>query len=154
MPNTYSQMYVQLVFAVKYRQSLISSEHRVEIEKYITGMITNKGQKLLAIYAMPDHIHILINYKPDINLSELVKVIKTESTKFINENNLSEKKFKWQEGFGAFTYSIRKFGRVIDYIMNQEEHHKKRSFREEYLITLMDFNVEYKDQYLFNWLDD
>jgi putative transposase len=154
MPNTYSQMYVQLVFAVKYRQSLISSEHRVEIEKYITGMITNKGQKLLAIYAMPDHIHILINYKPDINLSELVKVIKVESTKFINENKLSHKKFKWQEGFGAFTYSIREFGRVIDYIMNQEEHHKKRSFREEYLITLMDFNVEYKDQYLFNWLDD
>ena len=107
MANTYSQMYVQLVFAVKYRQSLISSEHRVEIEKYITGMITNKGQKLLAIYAMPDHIHILINYKPDINLSELVKVIKTESTKFINENNLSHKKFKWQEGFGAFTFHKR-----------------------------------------------
>ncbi len=151
MPNTYSQLYVQIVFAVKFRHKSITEEHRDELEKYITGIITNKKQKVLAIYMMPDHLHILINYKPDISLSELVKEIKRSSSLFVNEKKWFSNKFQWQEGFGAFSYSIKDIDNVIKYIMNQKEHHKQESFKKEYLDLLISYEIEYNPQYLFEW---
>lgn len=152
MPNTYSQMYVQVVIVVKFRQSLIQKSWKDELFKYITGIVTNKGQKLLCINGVEDHVHILLNIKPNIALSDLIKDIKTNSTNWINERKLCNHKFQWQEGFGAFTYSISQLDNVIKYIDNQEEHHKKQSFKEEYISFLKNFEIEYKDEYLFDFL--
>lgn len=116
MPNTYSQLYVQIVFAVKYRQNLISKNNREELHKYITDIVQNREQKMLAIFCMPDHIHIFVNIKPSISISDLVRDIKTNSTKFINDNNWVKGKFCWQEGFGAFSYSKSHIGNVVNYI--------------------------------------
>lgn len=153
MPNTYSQIYIQIVFAVKGRENLIAKEHREELHKYITGIVTNRGQKLLALFAMPDHVHILIGLKPSISISDLVRDIKAGSSKFINESNWLKCKFNWQEGFGAFSYSKSNFNHVVKYILNQEEHHKKRTFKEEYLDFLEKFEIEYDTKYVFDWID-
>lgn len=153
MPNTYSQLYVQIVFAVKYRQNLISKNNREELHKYITGIVQNKEQKMLAIFCMPDHIHIFVNIKPAISISDLVRDIKANSTKFINDSNWVKGKFSWQEGFGAFSYSKSHIDNVVNYILNQEEHHKTKSFKEEYLDFLKKFEVEYNDKYLFEWIE-
>jgi len=149
MPNTYSQLYVQIVFAVKGRQNLISKNNCEELHKYITGIIQNREQKLLAIYCMPDHIHIFVNIKPSISISDLVRDIKANSTKFINENNWIKGKFSWQEGFGAFSYSKSHVPNVIRYIQNQEIHHRKETFLDEYRRMLKVFEIEYDDQYIF-----
>lgn len=154
MPNTYTQIYIQLVFATKGRENKICSEFRDEIEKYITGIFTNKGQKVIAIYLNPDHIHIFFSYKNlKICIPDLVKVAKTESTNFINEKEMVHGKFSWQVGYGAFSYAKSQKGVVPKYILNQEEHHKKRSFREEYLDLLNKFEIEFKDEYLFEFYD-
>lgn len=153
MPNTYSQLYVQIVFAVKYRQNLISKNNREELHKYITGIVQNREQKMLAIFCMPDHIHIFVNIKPSISISDLVRDIKSNSTKFINENNWVKGKFSWQEGFGAFSYSKSHIGNVINYILNQEEHHKTKTFKTEYLDFLEKFEIEYNEKYLFEWIE-
>jgi REP element-mobilizing transposase RayT len=153
MPNTYSQIYVQIVFTVKGRKNLIMKERREELHKYITGIINNKGQKLMAIFAMQDHIHILVGIQPNITISDLVRDIKSNSTRFINENNWVEGKFNWQEGFGAFSYSKSSLDNVIKYIMNQEEHHKKITFKEEYINFLEKFEIEYNEKYLFEWIE-
>ena len=153
MANTYSQIIVQFVFAVKSRDNLISSKNREELEKYISGIIENKGQKMLAIYAMPDHIHILVGMKPNISISDLVRDIKSNSSRFINESKWLKGKFSWQEGFGAFSYSKSHLDNVVKYILNQEEHHKKKKFKDEYLEFLDKFEIEYKDEYLFDWID-
>jgi REP element-mobilizing transposase RayT len=141
------------VFAVKGRQSLIHESIRVELEKYITGIITNKNQKLLAIYCNPDHTHILVGLKPTISISDLVRDIKANSSKFINENKLVKSKFNWQDGFGAFSYSKSHLDNVIKYILNQAEHHKQKTFKEEYIDFLQKFEVEYDERYLFEWMD-
>lgn len=154
MPNTYSQLYVQLVFATKRREKIIHRNHKVEIEKYICGIINNQGCKPLAIFLMPDHIHILINYKPNKNISELVKEIKSNSSSFINSKKWLNCKFQWQEGYGAFSYSLNDLDRVINYINNQEEHHKINNFKTEYLILLKKHNIEYLNEYLFDWLEE
>ncbi len=151
MPNTYSQIYIQIVFAVKGRQNLISKSNREELQKYITGIVQNRGQKLLAIYSMPDHTHILVNLKPSIAIADLVRDIKTGSSHFINENNWIKGKFSWQEGYGAFSYSLNQVYNVINYILNQEEHHKKEAFKEEYIELLKTFEIEFKEEYLFEW---
>lgn len=152
MPNTYTQIYIQLVFATKGRENKIRSEFRDEIEKYITGIFTNKEQKIIAIYLNPDHIHIFFSYKNlKIGIPDLVKVVKTESTNFINEKKMVRGKFSWQEGYGAFSYAKSQKDAVTKYILNQEEHHKKRSFREEYLDLLNKFEIEFKDEYLFEF---
>ena len=152
MPNTYSQIYIQLVFATKGRENKIRCEVRDEIEKYITGIFTNKGQKIIAIYLNPDHIHIFFSYKNlKIAIPDLVKVVKTESTNFINEKKMVQGKFFWQEGYGAFSYAKSQKDVVTDYILNQEEHHKKRSFREEYLDVLNKFEIEFREEYLFEF---
>ena len=154
MANTYTQIYIQVVFAVMSRQNLIRKEHKEELHKYITGIVRNKGQKLIAINSMPDHVHILLGLKPDITLSNLVGDIKSHATKFINEKRWIRGKFSWQEGFGAFSYSHSQLDAVIKYIQNQEQHHRQRSFRDEYLELLKRFDVEHDDKYIFASLDD
>ncbi|MBE8727562.1 IS200/IS605 family transposase [Flavobacterium hungaricum] len=149
MANTYSQLYIQIVFAVKGRQNLISRNKKDEIYKYITGIITNQKQKLIAINGMPDHIHILVGIKPNISLSDLVRDIKSSSSKFINEQKWMNGKFEWQTGFGAFSYGHSQLNNVIKYIENQEEHHKTKTFSEEYTAFLKLFNIDFRNEYLF-----
>lgn len=149
MANTYTQIYLHIVFAVKGRNNLISKNWKDELYKYITGIVTNEGQKLIAINGMPDHIHILIGLKPDKSLSDLVRDIKANSSRFINDKNWISSKFEWQAGFGAFSYSHSQLSNVINYIQNQEEHHKKKTFKEEYIEFLTAFNVDYKNEYIF-----
>ena len=153
MPNTFSQIYIQVVFAVKGRESLILSSWEEELYKYITGIIQNKEQKMLAINGMPDHIHFFIGMKPNCNLSDLVREIKKSTNLFINEKKFSRFKFQWQEGYGAFSYSHSALDNVISYINNQKEHHKKITFKDEYKDFLKKFNVDYKDEYLFDWIE-
>ena len=149
MANTYSQLYVQIVFAVKGRQNLISKKWKDEIYKYITGIITNQKQKLIAINGMPDHIHILVGIKPNVSISDLVRDIKTSSSKFINEQKWINGKFEWQTGFGAFSYGHSQLTPVIKYIENQEEHHRTKTIKEEYIMFLKLFNIDFKNEYIF-----
>ena len=142
MANTYSQIYIQIVFAVKGRQNLIPKQNREELHKYITGIVQNRDQKMLSIFCMPDHTHLLIGLKPNVCISDLVRDIKAGSSKFINDRNWINGKFNWQEGFGAFSYSKSQLDHVIKYIINQEEHHKKHTFKEEYLEFLQKFEIE------------
>ena len=151
--STYSQIYIQVVFAVKGRESLIQPTWEEELYKYITGIVRNKGQKMLAINGMPDHIHFFIGMKPSCCLSDLVREVKKSSNAFIKEKGFTPHKFQWQEGFGAFSYSHSSLDNVIRYIMRQKEHHKKQAFKDEYKTFLKNFAVEHKDEYLFEWLD-
>jgi len=151
MANTYTQIYIHVIFAVKGRFNIIRNEWKEELHKYITGIIRTKGQKLIAINGMPDHIHIFLGIKPDISLSDIVRDIKANSTNFINKKRLTLGKFYWQEGFGAFSCSHSHLDKVINYIMNQEKHHKKKSFKEEYLDFLKNYNVDYNEKYLFKF---
>ncbi|MBD2754457.1 IS200/IS605 family transposase [Spirosoma validum] len=153
MPNTYSQIYIQLVFAVKGRENLIKEEFRDELEKYICGIVNGKSQKVLALYCMPDHTHLLLSVKPNISLSDLVRDIKANSSAWINDRKLLKNKFNWQEGFGAFSYSKSHLDNVINYILSQPVHHQKRSFKDEYLAFLEKFEVEYDERYLFEWIN-
>ena len=154
MANTYTQIYIQVVFAVEGRQILIHSEWKEELHKYITGIVTARGQKLLAIHCMPDHAHLLIGQKPNIALSDLVGNIKTGSTNFINRKRWIAGRFNWQEGFGAFSYSHSHLTPVIRYIQNQVQHHARRTFREEYLSLLDKFEVPHEERYIFKPVDN
>jgi REP element-mobilizing transposase RayT len=136
MADTYTQIYLHLVFAVEGRQSLVKPEHNDELQKYITGVISGRNQKLLAINNMPDHLHLLIGLKPDIALSDLVRDVKAGSSRFVNEKHWVIGRFGWQEGFGAFSYSRSQIGTVIRYIENQQKHHATKSFRDEYIELL------------------
>jgi len=151
MAGTYSQIYIQIVFAVKYRQCLIKKQWEEELYKYITGVIQNKGQKLLAINGIPDHIHILIGMSPACCLSDLVREIKKSSNKFILEKRFVEGVFAWQKGYGAFSYSHSALENVINYIKNQKEHHRKVLFKDEYKCFLKEQKIEFDDRYLFEW---
>ncbi|MDP2302846.1 MAG: IS200/IS605 family transposase [Ignavibacteria bacterium] len=153
MPNTYSQIYIQIVFTVNGKQNLIPNDHREELHKYITGIVQNRGQKMLAIYCMPDHTHIFIGLQPSIAVSDLVRDIKAGSSKFINDNKWMKGKFNWQEGFGSFSYSRSHIDNVVNYILNQQEHHKKKSFKEEYLEFLKKYAIDYDEKYLFEWIE-
>lgn len=150
MPNTYSQLYVQIVFAVQGRRSLINESIREELQKYISGIISHQNQKLLAIYCMPDHIHIFLSMKPNLAISDLVRTIKSNSSSFLKDKNLVND-FSWQEGFGAFSYAKSQFKNVINYIHNQPEHHRKRTFKEEYVEFLNKFEIDYDEKYLFEF---
>lgn len=151
MANTYSQIYIQVVFAVAGRLNLIEKSWKDELYKYITGIIKNNDQKLIVIGGVENHIHILIGLKPNIALSDLVRDIKANSSRFINEKRFVKGKFSWQEGFGAFSYSQSQLDDVIRYIENQEEHHKKYSFKDEYLKFLKKYEVDYNEKYLFDF---
>jgi putative transposase len=153
MPNTYSQIYIQIVFAVKGRQNLIPNKNREELHKYITGIVQNREQKMLSIFCMPDHTHLLVGFKPSISISDLVRDVKAGSSKFISDNRWVNGKFNWQEGFGAFSYSRSQIDTVIKYILNQEAHHEKKTFREEYIDFLKKFEIEYDEKYLFEWIE-
>ena len=153
MPNTFSQIYIQIVFTVQGRQNLIKEENREELQKFITAIVSNRGQKLLAVFAMPDHVHVLVGIKPSISISDLVRDVKAGSSKFINDKKWMNGKFNWQEGFGAFSYSKSNLDTVVKYILNQEEHHQKRTFKEEYLDFLEKFEIEYDIKYVFDWIE-
>lgn len=153
MPNTYTQLLIHLVFAVKNREALINENIRPDIEKYIAGIIKNNNHVLLTQYCMSDHCHILIGLNPNQSISDLVREIKSNSSKWINDNKHTPFKFNWQEGYGAFSYSKSQLDTVVNYILNQKEHHKKRTFKKEYLDFLEKFNIQYDDQYLFDWID-
>lgn len=153
MAGTFSQIYIQVVFAVKRRESLIHPSWEEELYKYITGIVRNKEQKMLAINGMPDHIHFLMGMKPSCCLSDLVREVKKSSNDFIQEKKFSKFKFQWQEGYGAFSYSHSSLDNVIAYINTQKEHHKKQTFKEEYKLFLTKFQIEHKDEYLFEWIE-
>lgn len=149
--STYSQIYIQTIFAVRGRDSLVNPEWEDRLYKYITGIVQKKGQKMLAINGMPNHIHFLIGMKPSCCLSDLVREVKKSSNEFVNANKFSKFTFSWQDGFGAFSYSHSQLDDVIAYIINQKEHHRKKTFQEEYTEFLKKFKVEYNEQYLFEW---
>lgn len=153
MANTYSQIYIQIVFAVQGRQNLITKNHQEELHKYITGIVQKREQKMLTVYCNPDHTHLLVGLKPNITISDLVRDIKAGSSNFINENRWVKGKFNWQEGYGAFSYSRSQIDQVAKYILNQEEHHRKKSFKDEYLELLEKFEIEYDERYLFDWME-
>ena len=153
MPGTFSQIYIQTVFAVQHRKALISPDWEEELFKYITGIVQGCDQKMLAINGMPDHIHFLIGMKPSCCLSDLIREVKKSSNDFIKNKKFCTHKFQWQEGYGAFSYSHSSLNNVIKYILNQKEHHKKISFKNEYLDFLKKFEIEFKPEYLFNWIE-
>jgi putative transposase len=150
MANTYTQIYIHIVFSVSNRTHLIDTENKSEIEKYIAGHLKNKKHKLLAINCMPDHIHIFIGLNPDISISNLVRELKISSANFINDKKFIKGIFSWQTGYGAFSYSRSSIDNVIKYVQDQEKHHKKKSFQEEYLNFLEKFNIPYDKKYVFN----
>lgn len=153
MPNTYTQLFIHLVFAVKYRKAVIAPEWEDKLHKYITGIVKRNGHKLLAINSVPDHLHMFIGLNPAQSISELMRQVKGDSAEYLNKERLTFQKFHWQEGYGAFTTSKSHVAAVINYIQNQKEHHKKCSFKEEYLKILNDYKVEYEEKYLFGDLE-
>ena len=149
MANTYTQIYIHVVFAVEGRQNLIAPAHNEELQKYITGIVTAQKHKLIAINNMPDHLHLLVGLRPDAALSDLVRDVKAGSSKFINEKRWMLGRFSWQEGFGAFSHARSQLDTVIRYIQNQQQHHAQQSFRDEYMELLEKFGVEYDQKYIF-----
>ncbi|MBK8516517.1 MAG: IS200/IS605 family transposase [Saprospiraceae bacterium] len=154
MAGTFSQIYIQIVFAVKGRENLIGKSWKDELHKYISGIITNKGQKSIIVNGVADHVHIFVGLRPAMAISDLVRDIKNNSSNFINEKKFIKGKFSWQEGYGAFSYAHSQIENVYKYIVNQEEHHKKKTFKEEYLDFLQKFEIEYNEKYLFEWMDE
>lgn len=154
MANTYTRCYVHLVFAVRFRKALIQKTWKDEFEKYITGIIQASKHKLLAIAAQPDHIHIFIGYNVNCLIPDLVEQIKTSSDAWIKTRHLSNNRFAWQNGYGAFTHARAQMDTVVKYIMNQEQYHKKKRFKEEYLETLSKNAIDFKHEYLFEFFDD
>ena len=152
MANTYSQVHLQFVFAVKYRERIIQKSWKNELYKYITGIIQQHSHKMLCINGVEDHVHILVGMRPTQSVSDLLQDIKGSSSKWINTKNLVKGKFEWQEGYGVFSYSKSQIKTVATYIENQEQHHKKTTFREEYLALLKEFEVEYDEKYIFHEL--
>jgi len=152
MANTFSQIYIQTVFAVENRLSLIRAEFKEDLYKYISGIVRNQGQKLISINGMPDHVHILIGLRPAMALADLVREIKADSSNFINRNKWVHGKFSWQERYGAFSYGHSQLNTIIRYIQNQEKHHSRKTFKDEYLTLLRKFDIAFDDKYVFNFL--
>ena len=153
MPNTYTQIHIQTVFAVRYRQSVIRKEWQEELYRYITGIVQNHNHKVLQIGGMPDHVHLFFGMRPTQSLSDLMRVVKGESSEWINQKGFCRTYFSWQTGYGAFSYSKSQAPKVIRYIQNQEEHHRKKTFLQEYEEFLNAFEVEYDDRYVFKPLE-
>jgi REP element-mobilizing transposase RayT len=153
MANTFSQIYIQTVFAVSNRQSLIKPEFKEELCKYVSGIVRNQGQKLIAINGVADHIHILIGLRPAMALADLVREIKADSSNFINKERFVHGRFSWQEGYGAFSYGHSQLDTIIRYIQNQEKHHSRRSFRDEYLTLLRKFDIAFEEKYVFEFIE-
>lgn len=153
MANTYSQLYIHLVFAVQGRQHLIGEAVRERLQQYLCGITLEYQHKPLAIYCMPDHVHFLVGLNPDQSIADLVQRLKAGSSKWLNENHLLAGRFEWQRGYGAFSYACSQLDQVVGYMLRQPEHHQRRSFREEYLELLERFGVEYDSRYVFSWPD-
>ena len=152
MANSYTQIYLQFVFAVKYRNAMISENWETDLYKYITGIVQNNKHKLISINGMPDHIHILVGFHTTQSIANLIRDIKANSSKWINENNFTNEKFEWQTGYGAFSYSKSHLKNVINYINNQKQHHTKRTFLDEYKAFLEKFEIDYDIEFSFKEL--
>ena len=150
MANTYTQIHIQCVFTVQNRDCIIKKHWREELHKYITGIIQNHGHKVLAINSMPDHVHVFFGMRPTQSLSDLMQDVKGDSAKWINKNRFIKGRFSWQEGYGGFSYSKSQVNDVISYILNQEKHHKKKSFMEEYDDFLKEFEIDFDERFVFN----
>jgi len=151
MSGTFSQIYIQIVFAVKGRENLISQVWREELHKYIAGIIRNKEQKPIIVGGIADHVHVLIGLRPAMAISDLVRDVKNNSSKFINDRKLVNGRFSWQEGYGGFSYSHSDVGFVYNYILNQEKHHQGKTFKQEYFDLLQEVEIKYDEKYLFEW---
>jgi putative transposase len=151
--HTYTKIYLQIVFAVKYRKAVINESWENELFSYITGIVQNNSHKMIRVNGVADHIHLLVGYKPNQNLSDLVRDIKCNSTNWINDNHLTNTKFNWQEGYGAFSYTHWDLDKIINYIINQKQHHQKQSFMDEYTMLLKDFQIDYEDKFIFKPLE-
>ena len=149
MANSYTQIYIQIVIVVKGRHCLIPSAKKENLYKYMTGIIRNKKHKLISINGVPNHIHLLIGLNPAEALSDLVKEVKRCSTNYVNEQRWLHGRFSWQEGYGGFSYSRSRLDKVIKYIENQEKHHQKKTFREEYIEMLKKFEVVFYEKFIF-----
>ncbi len=149
MPNTYTQIHIHFIFVVKYRLGLIDKSWRENLYKYITSIVQNKGHKMIIINGVADHVHLLLGMQPHETISDLMKDVKQSSSKWINENRLTTEKFEWQQGYAAFSYSKSQLPKVIEYIENQEVHHQKKTFRQEYIEFLTKFEVDYDEDYIF-----
>ncbi|MCR9016844.1 IS200/IS605 family transposase [Aquiflexum gelatinilyticum] len=152
MPGTFSQIYIQYVFAVKGRENLLLNPWREEVFKYMAGIIKGKNQKPIIVNGVTDHVHVFVGLKPAMSISDLIKDVKNNSSNFINENKFVKGRFEWQEGYGAFSYSHSQLDNVYQYILNQEEHHRKTSFKQEYISFLKKFEIQYEEKYLFDWI--
>jgi REP element-mobilizing transposase RayT len=152
LAGTYSQIYIQVVFAVQGRQNLLQKVWRDEVFKYMSGIINNKGQKPIIVNGVEDHVHVFLGLKPSMALSDLVRDVKNNSSNFINDHAWIKGRFSWQEGYGAFSYSHSQIASVYDYILNQEKHHTSQTFKEEYLDFLKKFEIEHNVRYLFEWM--
>jgi putative transposase len=153
MANTYTQLHIQFIFAVKYRAATIDKSWKERLHQYITGIVQNNNHKMLQINSEPDHIHIFIGMRPDQSISQLIQNIKSESSRWIKDEKLTNSPFYWQNGFGAFSYSKSDVPKVIKYIQNQEAHHKKMSFLEEYIAFLKAFEIDFDEKYIFKELE-
>ncbi|KAA6440753.1 IS200/IS605 family transposase [Dyadobacter flavalbus] len=153
MADTYSQIYLQFVFTVKNRHSLIPRENKEELHKYISGLVRNRKAKMLAIHCMPDHVHLFVGFRPVLSIFDFIKELKVESNEFVNAKKWTKQKFAWQEGYGVFSYSHSHINSVIQYILNQEEHHQKRTFREEYHDFLKKFEIQFDEKHMFEFFE-
>ena len=151
MPNTYSQIYLHYVFSPKYRQAFIKAEFEEELYKYIAGIIKNLDQQLIRINGMPDHCHLLVRLRPSLAPSKFIQAVKTNSSRWINEKKFLNHRFNWQTGGGIFSVSHSNVPELISYIENQKEHHKKSSFREEYLELLNHYGITFEKEYLLEF---
>jgi len=150
MANTYHQIYIQTVFAVKYRQAIIEKEWRPKLLGVIGNLINEANCKTLIVNGVEDHVHCFIGLRPAVSVSDLMKTVKARSSKYINDHSLTSERFEWQEGYGVFSYSKSHVDRIYKYIKNQEDHHRKQTFRQEYLDLLREFEVDYDEQYIFH----
>jgi REP element-mobilizing transposase RayT len=153
MANTYSQINIHCVFAVKGRENMITDRFRDNLHKYMSGILKNDNVFLLSIGGWRDHVHVFFELPPSLRVSDLMRDLKAVSSKWINDNRFVKGKFQWQEGYGAFSYSRSQRNEVIQYILNQEKHHQLKTFKEEYLDMLMKFEIEFKDEYVFDFYD-
>jgi putative transposase len=153
-PGVFTQLYIQIIFSPKYRERLLIKDIRSRVFSYISGIISNRGHKSIIVNGMSDHIHMLVGENPNDKISDLVGAIKKDSSAFINDNNLLKGNFRWQDGYGAFSYGRSQLGSIYNYIANQELHHKKRNFKEEYKEFLKKFSIQYEEKYLFEFFDD
>jgi putative transposase len=154
MAGTFSQLYIQIVFAVNGRVNLLQEPWRQDVFKYMSGIIKGKNQKSIIVNGVKNHVHLFVGLKPSMAISDLVRDVKNNTSNFVNEHKVVRGKFSWQEGFGSFSYSHSQIEQVYQYILKQEEHHRKKTFKEEYLDFLHKFEVEYDEKYLFEWYDD